>query len=354
MAEFNGNHKWYKAAQTPSELRYDVISRGWVAIATGRARKPGSFQQEKKQQELNGKESCPFEDLTDQEAPTAAFFKGKQVELPSNGTVPEKWTTISLLNKYPAFIPQENFQWKTNLIGPYQIMEGVGFHEVVITKHHQEDISQFSQEQTKELIDVYHARYLELQQQDFVHYIAIFKNKGKEAGASIAHPHSQIIAIPATSPGMDVALQGLREFHDATGTCAYCAMISWDIKDESRVIYENEHFVALCPFASRVAFEARIYPKEHAAHFEGITEQGKWDLALALQKTLRAISKGLGDPDYNYFIHTAPPDGGEYALYHWHIEILPKTGTWAGFELGTGIEISTIEPEKAAEFLRKQ
>jgi len=93
---------------------------------------------------------------------------------------------------------------------------------------------------------------------------------------------------------------------------------------------------------------------EHGGCFVALAQGEVSCFAEALSAALRKLFKGLKDPDYNYFIHTAPVDGGKYPHYHWHLEIMPKTSTWAGFELGTGIEISTIEPEKAAAYLRKQ
>jgi UDPglucose--hexose-1-phosphate uridylyltransferase len=130
-------------------------------------------------------------------------------------------------------------------------------------------------------------------------------------------------------------------------------MIEWDIKDEQRIIYQNEKFVALCPFAPQASFEVRVYPKEHQPYFEKINEQDKWLFADALQKALSKIYKGLKDPAYNFYFHTAPRDKKNHSHYHWHLNIIPRTAIWAGFELSAGIEISTISPETAAGFLRK-
>ena len=131
-------------------------------------------------------------------------------------------------------------------------------------------------------------------------------------------------------------------------------MSDWERKNKERVVFENKGFLVICPFASKAAFEMIISPKKHLPYFEKISEKEKLQLAQALRVALNKLYKGLGDPAYNFYLHTAPCDGENYDHYHWHWTILPKTATWAGFELGTGIEISTIEPEKAAEYLRKQ
>lgn len=131
-------------------------------------------------------------------------------------------------------------------------------------------------------------------------------------------------------------------------------MNKWELRVKKRIVFENKYFLALCPFASKSAFQIIVSPKAHLSYFEKITEEEKWGLAEAFQKSLSKLYKGLSDPSYNFYLHTAPCDGKEHPHYHWHWTILPKTSTWAGFEIGTRMEISTIEPEKAAEYLREQ
>ncbi len=131
-------------------------------------------------------------------------------------------------------------------------------------------------------------------------------------------------------------------------------MNDWEKKVGTRIIFENREFVVVCPFASKAAFEVIISPKAHKAYFEKITENEKRQLSEAFQAALGKLHRGLSDPAYNFYLHTAPADGKDHEYYHWHWTIIPKTSTWAGFEIGTRMEISTIEPEKAAEYLRKQ
>lgn len=340
-----------KQAKSPSELRYDLVSKDWVVVATGRARRPNDFAKNNRQKLPETKKDCPFETLDDQEHPTAAFFKGKEVSF-EKGTIPRQWSAIALPNKYPAFAPGKSLRERK--VGPYKVMDGVGFHEVILTKDHKKDIPQFTQVQVKELIDLYQHRYLEFKKEPLVNYISIFKNKGAGAGASVAHPHSQIMATPVRDPDIQRSLSGSAEYFKKEKTCIHCLMLEWDLKDKQRIVFETDCFTVVCPFASRVSFEIRVYPRKHSAYFERIEEHEKVCLAKAFQAALRKLSKALKDPDYNYFLHTAPADKGNHDHYHWHFEILPKTSTWAGFELSTGIEISTIEPEKAAAFLRKQ
>ena len=233
-------------------------------------------------------------------------------------------------------------------------MNAIGFHEVVITRDHQKSMGQFKIKQIKEVIDAYHQRYLELMDRPHVNYVSIFHNHGPTAGASISHPHSQILTTPLIDVDLKKALSNSEKYFKKHKKCVYCQMGRWERKVKKRIIFENKDFIALCPFASKVAFETIISPKKHSAYFEKITEKEKWQLAEAFKMALGKLYKALGDPDYNFYLHTAPCDGKKYDHYHWHFTILPKTAIWAGFEVGTQIEISTIEPEKAAQYLKKQ
>lgn len=330
----------------PSEMRYDPAAREWVVIATGRARRPDLFSKKEDTSSL----ACSLENLEIQERPMLMMFHGAVVDIKENEELPKDWTCVSFPNKYPAFSLSGGLSFRTE--GPYTLIDGIGFHEVVVTKDHTKDIADFTFLEIQELLAVYQKRFQEFQKAEFVQYISIFKNKGTGAGASIIHPHSQIIAIPVLDPEIQGSLDGSKEYFKKNKSCVHCDMISFDREERFRVVYENEQFVAVCPFASATAFELRIYPLEHSSRFEETKEEGLAFFADALGKVLRMLKGALKDPDYNYFIHTAPVNGKEYPHYHWHMEILPKTAQWAGFELGTGIPISTIDPKDAAAFLR--
>ena len=191
-----------KKAKFPSELRFDLVSKDWIVIATGRARRPETFKKEKRKIREEPKETCPFCHIKTQEKPTLIFAKGKKIA-PEKG-IPKSWTTIVIPNKFPAVLPGESLNERAE--GPYQLMDGVGFHEVVVTRDHQKDIPQLKREEVKEVIDAYQERYLEFMNEKFVNYISIFHNHGAKAGASIAHPHSQIMAIPVTDPDIENSL----------------------------------------------------------------------------------------------------------------------------------------------------
>jgi len=342
-----------KKLKLSSELRLDVVSGDWVVIATGRAKRPETFKRERRKIEEVSEEKCPFCNIETQEKPLLVYSNSESASRRTKG---EKrfisWTTVVIPNKYPAFVRDTSLNTRTE--GPYQIMDALGFHEVVVTKDHQKSIGQFEICQVKEVIDAYQERYLKLQKEKFVNYVSIFHNHGSEAGASIAHPHSQIAAIPLVDADLRKALSSSQKYFENYRKCIYCQMNNWERKDKKRVVFENKEFLVVCPFASKAAFEVIISPKKHLAYFEKITEKEKWQLAEAFQVALSKLYRALNDPAYNFYLHTPPCDGKNYDFYHWHWTILPKTAVWAGFELGVRMEISTIEPEKAAEYLRKQ
>lgn len=323
--------------KSTSELRRDIVSGDWVVIATGRARRPHDFLRQRRESFRQSKKTCPFESL-----------HGNSLSVYS---MDGKWWVETIPNKYPAF--DKGVCALFHKKGPYQWGDGLGFHEVVISRDHDRSIAEMQDQEVELVIRAYQDRYLALAGDTCVEYVSIFHNHGRLSGATISHPHSQIVAIPVIPPDVARSIKGSADFFHKNKTCVHCLTLRYDLKSKERLIYENEHFAVLAPFASKTAFETRILPKKHQPHFENILSQERMALANALRVALAKIFRGLKNPDYNFFLHTAPIGGlKEFHHYHWHFEILPKTAIWAGFEIGTGIEISTIAPETAAKFLR--
>ena len=329
----------------PSELRLDLTSKDWVIIATGRARKPKAFKVKRKK-ERTSKKFCPFCQIQTQGKPFLIYNQGKKVDSLA------KWTTAVIPNKFPAFLAQDFLEERVegNL---YKTLNAVGYCELVVTRDHQKSMALLSRENVLEVFNSYQERYLALAQKKFVNYISIFHNHGIRAGASQPHPHSQIITTPLIDVDLNKALLSSRKYYLKERKCLYCQMNQWERKVGKRIIFENKEFLVLCPFASKAAFQIIVSPKKHLPYFEKISLEEKKYLVEAFQTALFKLYRGLADPDYNFYLHTAPCNGKKYPYYHWHWTILPKTSTSAGFELGARMEISTITPEKAAEYLRR-
>jgi len=350
-AGISSKAKLFNRVKFPSELRFDLVSKDWVVIATGRAKRPEAFRMEKRAKIEIPKEKCPFCNIETQEKPVLIYSHGKK--LPIENEISKEWTCLVVPNKFPALLPAEKIKRKKE--GKfYQKMNAVGFCELVVTKDHEKHFPHFEVSQVKEVFDAYQERYLDLMKKPFVNYVSIFHNHGAEAGASQPHPHSQIITTPLIDADLQKALLNSERYFKEKRKCIYCEMNNWERKVKKRIVFENEDFLVICPFASKAAFEVIISPKFHSPYFEKITENQKWNLAEAFQIAMKKLYKALNNPPYNFYLHTAPCDKKEYPYYHWHFTILPKTSIPAGFEIGTRIEISTIEPEKAAEYLRRQ
>jgi len=324
-----------KEKHSISQLRQDLVTGDWVVIATGRGKRPHAFSGNPSTVK-EPKENCPFESFAEE---------GPFVPLLREGSV----TVIP--NKFPAFASGVCKVFSKE--GPYTFADGVGFHEVFVLKDHDRYIPDLETEEVKDLVRAYRERYNSIAKQECIAYVSVFHNHGREAGASLAHPHSQLIAIPIIPADVERSVAGSARYFKEHGKCAHCEMLAHELAARSRIIAENEKFVAFVPFASRIAFEVRIFPKAHQHGFGMLKDEDISFVADMLKQSLAKLRVGLNDPAYNFFIHTAPVGSADaYEHYHWHIEILPRTSTWAGFELGTSIEISAIAPEDAAEFLR--
>lgn len=346
-----------------SEFRKDLVSGDWILVAAGRARRPRS--KIKRTRLAPSKKGCPFENpqlhgspvpILWLPHPATSYPVAEQVrygagKLQATSSLKDWWVQI-IPNKYPAVSPHEICPQETSS-GPYYKMDGIGFHEIIITRDHARRISEMTKEEAETLVYAYQERWRTLAREKCIEYILIFHNQGPGAGATIFHPHSQLIALPIVPPDVSQSLEGSRFYYTKKGKCVHCDMLSWERKQKQRIVYENKKFIVFEPFASRVSYETRIFPKKHEAHFGDIVPDERVYLADAMIKSLTKIKKALGDPDYNFFIHTAPAKTKNMDYYHWHIEILPKTAIWAGLELGSGIEVVAISPEEAASELKK-
>jgi len=199
----------------------------------------------------------------------------------------------------------------------------------------------------------YHDRVHDLKRDRRFRYILIFKNHGAEAGASLEHTHSQLIALPIIPLNVAEELKGAREYYHHKERCVFCDLIRQELDDQVRVVAQNDEFLTVCPFAPRFPLETWILPKAHGEAFELMTRHEYRNLARALRDTLRRLNKALDCPPYNFVIHSAPAGEPADGYYHWHIEIMPKLTKVAGFEWGTGFYINPVPPEDAARHLRE-
>jgi UDPglucose--hexose-1-phosphate uridylyltransferase len=334
------------------ELRRDIVTGKWVVIATERAKRPESFTQATKE-EVKPSDTCPFcygnEHLT---PPEVMAYR-------PDGSPPDTtgWTLRVVPNKFPAFTLEEKVVDSGD--GFYESQTGLGVHEVIVhSPDHKKSFALLSPEEAADVVRAYRDRYASLRNDERLRYILFIVNQGKMAGASLEHPHSQLFAVPLIPTTIREEIVGSARYFREKEGCVYCELIRYESTAEKRIVAETENFVSFAPYASRVPFETWILPKKHQARFESMTEPEIDEFAQLLRDVLARLYFGLGDPAYNYFIHTSPcrdPElkVGEFGkVYHWHLEIMPKLSIMAGFELGLGIMINVSNPEETADFLR--
>ncbi len=328
------------------ELRRDPIVGRWVIIATERARRPSHFQ---RRQEPPDGGLCPFCPGHEDKTPHEVYVAGRSGAAPPNSS---GWRVRVVPNRFPALMIEGDLDRQGE--GIYDRMNGVGAHEVIIeSPDHARDLGELSDAEVGEVLWAFKARVLDLRNDLRFRYVLLFKNHGQDAGATIEHPHSQLIALPVTPRQVGVELEGARRHHDHRERCIFCDLVGQERKDRSRLIYENAEFVVLAPWAPRSPFETWIMPKRHESNFEAEPRERLGLAASALRSTLRRMAVALGKPAYNFMVHTNPLRDAPSASYHWHLEVMPALTQVAGFEWGSGFYINPVPPEEAAEFLRK-
>jgi len=234
-------------------------------------------------------------------------------------------------------------------------MDGFGEHEVIIEgPSHNTPIALMPYQQVEKILIAYQERYNTLKKNPQFKFITIFKNHGWASGTSLVHPHSQLVATPITATyyrhKFDVAV----DYYDNAGRCLYCELIAWDMENaKARVVADTKEFLIVHPYASRVRWETWILPKRHYASFGLYPAALLAELAKVLKDTLFCLYKGLDDPAFNLMIDTANTHDEEGPYYHWHIRIVPRLTLIAGFEMGSGIYLSSALPEETAGMMKQ-
>jgi UDPglucose--hexose-1-phosphate uridylyltransferase len=338
-----------------NELRKDYLLNRWVVIATERARRPTDFAKPKNEPTKTA--TCPLCPGNEHITPPATL-----VYLPSEGGIRKDkeegdfrskgWLIRTIPNMYPAFTPPKTPVDAEKVIQNSDFGNAIGHHEVLIeSPNHDDQPSDAPISQLVYVINAYKDRLSELAAKPYVQYVQIFRNFGLEAGASLSHPHSQIIATPFIPIIIAEELAASKSYHYQNGTCIFCDLIKQE-KQTQRHIMENAHFEVFAPYASVHPLEFWIIPKRHSPNFLDLTCEETESFAQTVQITLKALKTLVNDPPYNYGIHLAINKDTK-DLYHWHLEVYPHLAIWAGFEKSTGMYINTITPENAAAELKK-
>ncbi|MBE9039813.1 galactose-1-phosphate uridylyltransferase [Oscillatoriales cyanobacterium LEGE 11467] len=326
-----------------SELRHNLITGDWVVIATDRAKKPNEFKSHRSPEEREPKHrsNCPFCPGNEKETAAESDRFGDD----------SGWQVRVVQNRYPALSPTGELIRSGDRL--FRTVSGVGFHEVIIEHpHHDVTLANLPIEDVANILRMYRQRYAKIRADSRVAAIVVYKNHGKESGASIAHPHSQLMATPIVPPQIRQRAREAIRFFDETGECLFCHTLADELAAGDRVVIESDRFVAFVPRAALFPFQVWIFPRRHTSSFDEITEDEAIDLAATLKTVLAKLDNGLQNPAYNYVIRSIPTGDRATAYFHWYVDIIPRLGIAAGFELGSGMFVNSTLPEENAAFLR--
>ncbi len=330
-----------------SQFRQNPITKQWVLIAPGRNKRPEDFKT------YSVMAGLPELD------PKCVFCPGNEnlnpdlcddvCRIPNT----KDWQLRVIPNKYKS-VDHVPIQSQRDF---YNARSGYGEHEVIITRKHNEPVALQSAQIIELSLRNFKDRIIELSKDEKTAYVQVFHNHGRDAGASLVHPHYQIITTPMVPPHIHAEISGGYHYFQDQGTCVYCDIMKEEAKLQDRLVYEDEHFMVISAYASRSPFETWILPKRHSARYEEITEIETLHLAHSIKKVLGTLYTKLSDPPLNYYIHTMPVRRDsltkyEEGSYHWHLTVFPRLTIWAGFEYATGIPVNPMPPEETAKFLR--
>jgi len=333
-----------------SEVRRDIVTDTWVIIDTENDSIPKVAREKKEPPD-----ECPFCEGHENQTPNE-IYAIREEGSPAN----KKGWRVRVIPNIKPILKIEGELEKSG-VGVYDMVTGIGANEVIIeSPKHTPAFFELSDEQVRLVLNTYRMRIEDLHKDKRLRYILIFKNHGSAAGAStIDHPHSDLIALPATPVRVKQKLNGAREYYSYKERCLFCDIIQQEIEMSDRLIFQSDRFVAITPYASRYPFEILIIPKRHSYSYVLIDESEVADLACVLKKVFSVFNNILEDPPYNLILNDSPnllPRSDYWTTikhdFHWHIEITPRIYRRTGFELGTGFYINRFAPEKAASIIR--
>ncbi|QDV22974.1 galactose-1-phosphate uridylyltransferase [Aureliella helgolandensis] len=347
---------------TSSEMRHDWLADRWVIIAPQRTARPCDF--DLVFDEPSGVGDCPFCCGHEAETPLAvASYPAISANRKKESCA--EWSVRVVPNKFPAVnIPGTRPPMRyathpaspvpTNGINLFKRRGLSGGHEVIVeSPEHLYSISQLDPESTQTVFRAYRDRLRYWLTEREICYAVVFKNVGQDAGASLVHTHSQLIATDILPPDVQRAAERMQLFYEQENECLMCRMISDEVELGVRIVEQTPDFVAFCPFASRLPALITILPRQHQSQFEKLNDQELEQVSWLTHRTIRRLEKLYPAVAYNFVIQTAPSCRKDSASFHWRLELFPRLTKVAGFEWGSDCFINPLAPEDAARALRQ-
>lgn len=326
------------------EIRRDPITGRQVIIAPQRAARPWQIHLS---ESAAPTEECPFCPGNESLTPPEVWAERE----PRSAANTRGWQIRIVPNKYPALTDDPQLEPPVKILD--QSAAALGVHEVIVeAAAHVVHLSELAEADLAAVLRAYRARLTALAKDPRWKYLLIYKNQGERAGATLEHVHSQLVALPALPREVADEMNGARAHYERAGRCIYCEIIEREHTAGERLIFENERFIVLCPFAPRFAFETWILPKRHAAHFAATADEDLADFGEVLYRFLAKLNGIAAQAPFNSLLRSAPLREDAEAFYHWHLEILPQFHRAAGFEWGSGMHMNPVAPEDAARLLR--
>jgi len=325
------------------ELRQNIITGDWVVIAPERAKRPNDFVFPESVK-VTKKGECPF----------CIDSPGYKANEEVRKAKTEHFYVIE--NKFPAFVEDEtkseirSFYPEKNF---YRARPSVGDHEVVVYNNHEKSLITMPKKHLAEMFEVIQMRCIAIEKEKGVASIMPIYNHGALAGASIDHPHAQIFASGIIANTVGREMDGAEKYFDINGICVFCDIIKHEIKEKVRLVYENDEFIAFTSYAARFPMETWVMPKAHESQFEETSKTSLEAFADVVNEVVVRLNQNIPNVPLNFYIHTLPTTLDDSASYHWHLEVVPRIANYGGYELGSGVIIDIMSPEKAAEYLRK-
>jgi UDPglucose--hexose-1-phosphate uridylyltransferase len=332
------------------EFRRDPVCGRWAVVAPERSRRPINLQGAAPRHRTDGeRRPCPFCPGQEHDTPSEVLAY-RDPGTPADGP---GWHLRVVPNRFPAVRPDVGEVACAVEGMVFVTTPGLGRAEVVVEcPEHLSDPTKLPDGRFADVFRAYRDRLVMLAEDPRLAHAAVFKNVGAEAGASLGHTHSQIVATPVVPDAVEAELAGGNEFYARTRRCVFCDLAARELAAGDRVIAQSENFLAVAAFAPRFAYEFWVLPLAHAARYETLSGAAALDLAVLMKRVLTALDRAQAEPAYNWFLHAAPLRSPELPHYHWHIEVLPRTARPAGLEWGFGCTITTVPPEQAAAELR--
>ncbi len=345
-----------------SEVRFDIVSGSFAIIATERAKRPSDWKsaQIPETTVLERDPACPFCPGNETETPPEVSSLRESGDADQPG-----WRIRVVPNKFPALVAPSSLPESEREIpslsgqvpeeldtAMYWRFPGVGAHEVVVEgTSHDGSLGSYTTGHLKDVLCAIKERMLVLYDRKEVKYVQVFKNHGARAGASLSHPHFQIIGLPVVPATLVNEAARQRDYESRTGRCLFCDLVEREIEKDVRVISKSNDFAVLSPFASRYSYETVIIPRKHISSLAEADESSLSSLAECIADLFERYEAMFSSLSYNMVFHDIPKNARESHNwpYHAHIHVYPRLNMEAGLELGTGIYINPSPPEAATK-----